>query len=168
MTDDLFLEPGDPGELKGSIRAGDLLNLPCLFRVTGEGEWDAKPAEYHDDGSIKQKAQGPRPFVECDVVVLGAGGIEDYASGVRVSWTRVVPAQLSMEKVGRWVPARPKQQDDRSIILMGFDEKGKARAAELLPEAEALFASRDVAAVTEHLDATPVPPAYDTDEEPFS
>jgi hypothetical protein len=162
---DPFVEPGDPGDLKGSIRAGDLLNLPCLFRVTGEGEWEAKPAELNDDGSIKQRAQGPRPYVECDVVVLGAGGIEDHASGVRISWTRVVPAQLSMAKVGQWVPARPKQQDDRSIILLGFDDKGKARAAELLPEAEALFADAPVPAAVP--DAVPPAPAYADGEEPF-
>ena len=160
---DVFVDPGDPGDLKGNLRAGDLLNLPCLFRVTGEGLWDAKPAELNDDGTVKHKAQGPRPYVECDVVVLGAAGIEDHASGVRVSWSRVVPDQLSMAKLGRWVPARPKQQDDRSIILMAFDDKGKARAAELLPEAEALFVSE--AAPVEPPSTTP--PAYADGEEPF-
>lgn len=155
-----FVEPGDPGELKGSIRAGDLLNLPCLFRVTGEGEWPAKDA-FTDETGKQHRAQGPKPYVECDVAVLGASGIEDHSAGVRISWGRVVPAQLSMEKVGKWVPARPKQQEDRSIILMGFDDKGKARATELLPEVEALFSP--VAAVSEALGATEVDP----DTEPF-
>lgn len=151
MTD-VFMDPGDPGELRGSLRAGDLLNLPCLFRVTGEGEWPAKPEE-------NKRAQ---PYMECDVVVLGAGGIENHASGVRISWARVVPAQLNMGKVGQWVPARPKQQDDRSIVLMGFDARGKEAAAKLLPEAEALFAA---SSVTEAFGAEPV--AYAPDEEPF-
>lgn len=155
-----FVDPGEPGELKGSLRAGDLLNLPCLFRVTGEGEWPAKDA-YTDDSGKQHRAQAAKPYVECDVVVLGAAGIEDYGAGVRVSWSRVVPAQLSMAKKGKWVPARPKQQDDRSIILMGFDEKGKARAAELLPDAEALFAT------AESVGASPIP-EYADGEEPFS
>lgn len=159
MTNDPFTDPGDPGEMKGSLRASDLVNLPCLFRVTGEGEWEAKPAELNDDGTVKHRAQGPQPYVECDVVVLGASGIENHGSGVRISWRRVVPAQLSMAKLGQWVPARPKQQEDRSIILMAFDEKGKVRAAELLAEAEALFAAATAAA--------PAPEGEDYGEEPF-
>lgn len=142
MSDD-FVDPGEPGELTGSMKATDLINLPCLIRVTGEGMWDAKPAELNDDGSVKKRAQGPRQYLECDVVVLGAGGIEDHGEGVRISWARVVPSQLSMEHLGRWMPARPKKQDDNSIILMGFDEKGKARAAELMPEVNELFARVD-------------------------
>lgn len=159
MTDP-FIDPGDPGELKGNIRAGDLLNLPCLFRVTGEGEWPAKEA-FTDETGKQHRAQPPSPYVECDVAILGADGIEDYGSGVRISWARVVPAQLSMEKVGKWVPARAKKDPkDNSVSLWAFDVKGKARAAELLPEVEALFAG---AQVTEALGATEVDP----DTEPF-
>lgn len=152
-------DPGDPGDLKGTLRAGDLLNLPCLFRVTGEGEWPAHAAEYHDDGTLKEKAKRAQPYVECDVVVLGVDGIENHGSEVRVSWTRVVPAQLSMAKLGQWVAARPKKQDDNSVILMAFDEKGKARAAELIPEADALFAT---SALADALAAAP-----DPDTDPF-
>lgn len=137
MTD--FVDPGEPGELQGTLRAGDLINLPCLLRVTGEGMWDAKPAEYNDDGSIKKRAQGPQPYLECDVAVLGASGVEQHASGVRISWTRVVPHQINASHKGRWMPARPRKQDDNSIILTAFNEQGKAAAAALLPEVEALF-----------------------------
>lgn len=157
MTDP-FVDPGEPGELKGNLKATDLLNLPCLFRVTGEGEWPAKPAEFHDDGTLKNRAQGPRPYLECDVVVLGAGGIEDHASGVRVAWARVVPDQISMAHLGRWMPARPKKQDDNSIILMGFDARGKEAAAALLSEAEALFSTAPSAPA----------PEYAPGEEPFA
>lgn len=143
MSDDPFLEPGDPAEPSSmQLRAADLINLPCLVRVTGEGMWPAKAA-HTDEQGVTHRAQPEMPYVECDVVVLGASGIENHASGVRISWRRVVPAQLNMSKVGRWVPCRPKQQEDRSIILLGFDERGKARARELLPEAEALFGPVD-------------------------
>ena len=158
---DVFVDPGDPGDLKGNLRAGDLLNLPCLFRVMGEGEWPAKEA-FTDETGKQHRAQPPSPYVECDVVVMGADGIEDFGTGVRISWARVVPAQLSMEKVGRWVPARPKKDPkDNSVSLWGFDEKGKARAASLLAEAEALFA----VAPPEPTDTTP--PAFADGEEPF-
>lgn len=162
MTDDVFAEPGDPGELKGSLRAADLINLPLLVRVTGEGEWPAK-AEHTDDQGVKHRAQAASPYVECDVAVLGASGIEDHSAGVRISWRRVVPAQLNMDKAGKWIPCRPKQQDDRSIILMGFDEKGKATARALLPEVEALFGQTVEEKVADAFGATEVPPG----EEPF-
>lgn len=146
----VFVDPGEPGELKGSLRAKELINLPCLFRVTGEGMWEAKPEE-------NKRAQ---PYVECDVVVLGASGIEDHASGVRISWARVVPAQLNMGKKGQWVPARPKQDTDNSVFLVGFDAKGKEAAEKLLPEAEALFAT---ASVVSEFNAEPV----EYSDEPF-
>jgi hypothetical protein len=90
-------------------------------------------------------------------VVLGASGIEDHAVGVRISWRRVVPHQLSIDMAGRWVPCRPKQQEDRSIILTTFDAKGKAKALELLPEIEELFGARTVAQVVDAFDATEDP-----------
>jgi len=166
MTDDPFVEPGDPGELRGSLKAKDLINLPCLFRVTGEGMWPAKDA-YTDENGKQHRAQPPSLYLECDVVVLGAGGIENYGSGVRISWARVVPSQISIANKGQWMPARPKRDDDNSVYLTGFDAKGKALAAGLLPEAEALFTEAEAAAVASALDATPVPPGYDPEEDPF-
>jgi hypothetical protein len=159
---DPFTDPGDPSEPRSDfLKPGDLVNLPCLFRVTGEGHWPAKPA-YTDDTGKQRKAQGPQYYVTCDVVVLGAAGIEAHDSDVRINWSRVVPAQISMANLGQWVPARPKKQDDNSIILMGFDAKGKATAAALLPEVEALF-SEPVPAVPD----AAAPPAYAPGEEPF-
>lgn len=155
MTDP-FLDPGEPGDVKSALRASDLINLPLLVRVTGEGEWPAREAGVDANGQ-QIRAQGPSPYVECDVVVLGASGIEDHATGVRISWRRVVPHQLSIDMAGRWVPCRPKQQEDRSIILTTFDAKGKAKAAELLPEIEELFGVRTVAQVVDAFDATEDP-----------
>jgi len=151
-----FLDPGEPGDVKSSMRAGDLINLPLLVRVTGEGEWPAREAHVDEQGR-QIRAQGPTPYVECDVVVLGAGGIENHGTGVRISWRRVVPHQLSIDKQGEWVACRPKQQDDRSIVLMGFDEKGKRRAAELMGEIDALFGSVSTADVKAAFDATEEP-----------
>ncbi len=161
MTDYEFGDVGEPGDVKSALRASDLINLPLLVRVTGEGEWPAKDA--HTDEQGRQiRAQGPTPYVECDVVVLGAGGIEDHGSGVRISWRRVVPAQLSMQKLGQWIPCRPKQMDDRSVVLMGFDEKGKARAAELMPEIELLFPRPHLEQAVQAIGA-----AFNAGEEPF-
>ena len=128
--------------------------------------WAAKEAHTDDNGK-KHKAQPEQPYLECDVVVLGASGIEDWGSGVRISWRRVVnpdegAPQISMANLGQWMPARPRKQEDNSIILTTFDEKGKARAAELLPEAEALFATGPVKAAE-----SPIP-EYADGEEPFS
>lgn len=149
----MFADPGEPGDLKGALKAKDLINKPCLFRVTGQGMWDPKPAVLNDDGSVKFKAQGPRPYFECDVVVLGMDGIEEHGSDVRISWQRVLP-QLE-GRVG-WVAARPKEQDDNSVILLAFNEQGKAKAAELLPEIDALFG------------AAADGPVYAEGEEPFT
>lgn len=151
-----FQDPGEPGELQGALKAKELINKPCLIRVTGAGEWDAKPAEYNDDGSVKRKAQGPRPYLECDVAVLGMGGIEEHGQGVRISWQRVLP---QLEGKTGWVAARPKEQDDKSIVLLAFNEDGKAKAAELLPEVEKLFGAPA---------AEPVPDELaEYDSEPF-
>lgn len=163
---DPFVDPGEPGELKGSLKAKDLINLPCLFRVTDEGMWPAKDA-FTDENGKKHRAQPPSPYLECDVVVLGAGGIENHGSGVRISWARVVPSQISIANRGQWVPARPKRDDDNSVYLMTFDAKGKQLAAALLPEVEELFVVGESAAVADALNATPVPPGYDPEEDPF-
>lgn len=131
----MIVDPGEPGELKGSLRAKDLVNKALLLRPVKE---DTVPGQ---DGK-------PWHFVECDVVVLGMGGIEEHASGVRISWVRVIP-QLA-DRIGQWVACRPKVQDDNSVALMAFDEGGKKKAADLLADAEKLF---EVAAVERPADA---------------
>ena len=149
MTDP-FVDPGEPGEPgAGNLRAKDLINLPLLIRP-------------YDTGSDVGKEDGkPYKFVIADVVVLGVGGIEDHGSGVRFSWKRAIP-QLE-DRMGQWVGATPRAQEDKSVILVGFAEKGRDIARRVMPEVEALFAAPAPAPVT---DAPP--PAYEAGEEPFS
>lgn len=162
---DPFGTLGEPGEPKADyIKAKDLLNLPCLIRVTAEGEYPAAPEELNADGSVKEKAKRAQPYLECDVAILGAGGVENHDSGVRIAWTRVVGHQISIANKGVWFCARPKEVDNNAVILTTFDEKGKAAAAALLPEVEALFAA---AAPAPEPATTPAPPAYADGEEPF-
>lgn len=123
---DPFVDPGEPGELKGSLRAKDLINKPLIVRPVAERE------ETGQDGK-------PWHYVECDVVVLGVGGIEDHASGVRVSWVRVIP-QLT-DRLGAWVTGTPKVQQDNSVVLVPFGEKGREVARQVWPQVERLFTS---------------------------
>lgn len=125
MSDE-FVDPGEPGDL--SLRAKDLLNKPCLIRPNvvlhnGKGK---------DDGGNDTTYT----FVSCDVWVLDRAGIVESGTGVQVSWKRAMP-QLT-DRIGKFVAATPRRQDDNSVILEAFTEGGKevARAAikEILTE----------------------------------
>lgn len=145
---DLFVDPGDPGELKGSIRAKDLINKPLLIQPISEDRVEGQ------DGK-------PWHFVECNVAVIGMGGVEDHASGVRISWVRVLPqlTQRMAEAPGAWVGGIPKVQQDNSVILTAFSEKGRAAANALMPQVQGLFPPAQADELT--------PPAFADGEEPF-
>jgi hypothetical protein len=147
MMSDLFVDPGEPGELKGSLRAKDLINKPLLIRPLSEQ-------------TVEGQDSKPWHFVECDIAVIGMGGIEDHASGVRISWVRVLPqlTQRMTEKPGAWVGGIPKVQQDNSVVLTPFSDKGRETASNLMPQVVAVFkpAEQNIA-----------PPAFDPGEEPF-
>jgi len=149
MTE-MFVDPGDPGELKGSIRAKDLINKPLLIQPLSEETVEGQ------DGK-------PWHFVECNVAVIGMGGVEDYASGVRISWVRVLPqlTQRMNENPGAWVGGIPKVQQDNSVILTPFSDKGRETASNLMPQIMGLF--KTVEPTPENI----APPAFGPGEEPF-
>lgn len=149
-----FMDPGDPGELKGQIRAKDLINKPLLIQPVREDRVEGQ------DGK-------PWHFVECNIAVIGMGGVEDHAAGVRISWVRVVPqlTQRMNEAPGAWVGGIPKVQQDNSVVLTPFAEKGRAVASELMPKIKALFAPAEVASQPSSADE--IPSAYAPGEEPF-
>lgn len=149
---DLFVDPGEPGELKGSLRAKDLINKPLLLQPVAEERIEGQ------DGK-------PWHYVECHVVVIGMGGIEDHASGVRISWVRVLPqlTQRMRENPGMWVAGIPKVQQDNSVILQPFSDRGRETARGLMDQVTALFKP----AATEVPNEVPPPPAFNAGEEPF-
>lgn len=111
-----FVDPIDPPDPELRMGAADLKNKVCLFRPTAHGEWPAKDATVSEDGRAI-KAQGPRPYIECDVWVLDRAGIVEEGTGVRVSWWRAVE-QLKPVALGKFVLAMPVEQQDRSVILL--------------------------------------------------
>lgn len=124
MTD--FLDPPDPPEGQASLKAKDLKNKVCLFRPTALGEWPAKEA------TEDQKAQGPQPYVECDVWVLDRAGVIEEGTGVRVGWWRAVE-QLK-NQMGQVVGAKPMEQDDRSVVLVALTGEAREVAAKVSAE----------------------------------
>lgn len=111
-----FVDPIDPPDPEDRMGAADLKNKVCLFRPVAEGEWPAKEAGTNEDGSHR-KAQGPRPYIECDVWVLDRAGIVESGTGIRVSWWRAVE-QLKPVAFDSFVLAMPVEQQDRSVILV--------------------------------------------------
>jgi hypothetical protein len=109
----MFVDPGEPGDLGPQLRAKDLINKPLFIRPLHEAEVEGK------DGK-------PWRYIECEVAVIGMDSIEDYASNVRISWTRVLP-QLR-DRIGKWVAAVPRVGDDNAVVLQPFTEDGKRRA----------------------------------------
>lgn len=131
-----FVDPGEPGAAAiGGLRAKDLVNRPLLIRPVETGTDIGK-----EDGREYR-------FVVCDVAVLGAAGVEEHSSGVRCYWKRAIP-QLEA-RMGQWVGATPKAQEDKSVILVGFADRGREVAARLMPEVTALFGAARPAPVHE-------------------
>lgn len=145
MSDDGFVDPGEPGELQGLMRAKDLLNKPCIFRPhpiqQGQGKDDAGNPQSYD-------------YYPCDVWVLDRAGIVEHGTNVQVSWKRVMP-QLS-EKVGLFVAATPRRGDDNSITLQPFTDSGKEIARLAIKEIKSATTT----------DTAPEP-EYAPGEEPF-
>ena len=149
-----FVDPPEPPE-GGGLKANDLKNKVCLLRPVEIGEWPAKPEERDESGNVTKKAQGPRPYYECDVWVLDRAGIVEEASGVRISWWRAVE-QLK-DSLGQFVLAMPVEQDDRSVILVKTAREDWRKVG---AEAVAFITSGAEAPVTVAVD-------YDDGEEPF-
>ncbi len=111
-----FTDPVEPPEGGASMKAADLQNKVCLFRPTGTGEWPAKEARVDEQGK-EWKAQGPQPYIECDVWVLDRAGILEEGTGVRVSWWKVVK-QLEAVEFGDFVLGMPRKEDDSNAIVL--------------------------------------------------
>jgi hypothetical protein len=145
MTDD-FVDPGEPGELTGRLKAKDLINKPLIIR----------PLEVRHDGEGKDDAGNPKAYtyVKCDVWVLDRAGVVEKGEGVRFSWVRVLP-QLE-DRVGQFVAGTPVVQDDNSRVLQPFTEGGKEIARKVIAEIKAETAAE--------IRAEGEPPPIDDDE----
>ncbi len=122
MSDD-FVDPGEPGELHGLMKAKDLLNKPCLIRPNKIAQAMGKD----NDGNPQ-----PYDYFPCDVWVLDRQGVVEQGTGVRISWVRVMP-QLA-DRIGQFVAATPRRQDDNSVVLQAFSEAGKEIARVAIKE----------------------------------
>ena len=106
--------PPEPSQGDGDyIKAKDLKNLPIILRPVA-----VKELPGNEEGKTWK-------FVECDVWILGAGGVEEQGTGLRISWWRAY--EQIKNAIGRFIPCRPVEQDDRSVILVPL--KGDTRAA---------------------------------------
>ncbi len=121
-----FVDPIDPPEASERMTAAALKNKICLIRPMSWDEWPSTPAEYDGEGNQTKKAQGPRPYCECDVWVLDRAGIVEEGTGVRFSWWKLVKpldskgeqGQLRPVELGSFLLAMPVEQPDRSVILV--------------------------------------------------
>jgi hypothetical protein len=129
-----FVDPVEPPEGGLSMKATDLQNKVCLFRPVAHGEWPAKPESVDETGKTI-KAQGPRPYIECDVWVLDRAGIVEEGTGVRVSWWKAVE-QLKGVEFGSFVLAMPLKEDDSNAIVLIKTSKQEWRdtAAQVIKE----------------------------------
>jgi hypothetical protein len=141
----VILDPPEPPEGGGSMRAKDLVNKVCVFRPVSVGEWPAKPATEHE------KAMKAQPYVECDVWVLDRAGVIEEGSGVRVGWWKAVE-QLK-GSLGQYVGAKPRTEEGSNAIYLAA-LSGEARAVAEQAVATLAGSSAPVA-------------QYDQDEEPF-
>ena len=138
-----ILDPPTPPEPSegGSLKARDLKNLPIILRPVRVAEEPGKRDPEKPDEEPK-----PWKFVECDVWVLGAGGVEQEGTGLRISWWRAY--EQIKNAIGRFIPCRPVQQDDRSVILVPL--KGDTRAA-----AERIVADVETGAIDDEAGTEP-------------
>ncbi len=105
-----FADPPDPPDAGSSLRAKDLKNRVVIFRPVSLGEWPARPATEDED------EKSAAPFVVCDVWELDRSGVVQSATGVRVSWWRVVEQLRTL--MGEFVAGKVTENDDRSITLV--------------------------------------------------
>ena len=131
MSDEGFSDPGAVPEGGDRMNAKNLKNQVLLLKPTGTGMWDAKDAVLNEDGSVKIEAQGPRPYVVCDVWVLDRAGVVEEGTGVRFSWWKVVE-QLK-EKMGRFVGGMPViEPGGKARIFVPLDDTHREVATKLV------------------------------------
>ena len=123
MTDEGFVDPGTPGDLSSGMRAKDLVNKPLLIRPNAVETFDGKDNEGN-----------PKAYqaVVCDVWVLDRAGIIEQGTNVQFSWVRVMP-QLT-DRLGKFVAATPRRQEDNSIVLQAFSDDGREIARKAIAE----------------------------------
>jgi hypothetical protein len=126
VTDD-FMDPGEPGELTGFLKAKDLINKPLII----------KPLAVRHDGQGKDDDGNPTSYtyVNCDVWVLDRAGVVEKGEGVRIAWKRVIP-QLE-DRIGKFVAGTPIVEADNSRVLQAFSEAGKEIARKVIAEIKA-------------------------------
>jgi len=149
MSDD-FIDPppsAEPGE--GNLRGDDLINKVCVFLPRAVGQWPAKPAEGD------QKAMKASDYVECEVWVIGVGGIETHGDSVRLAWWRSVPGLR--DNIGRFIEGKVRVNEDRSRTIERLSDADKKAVRALKDEILA-----QSAATTATLEVTP-----EHSDEPF-
>lgn len=110
MTEEL-IDPPEPEESsEPTLRAKTLKNRPLIVR----------PVDHKTEAGQDGK---PWEFVECDVWVLDRSGVEQFASGVRVSWWKA--RNQIKGAIGAYIACRPEEMDDNSVVLRPL--RGEAR-----------------------------------------
>lgn len=131
-------EPPDPGE---RLNAKNLKGAYLVLRPTELGYWPAKdetPEERDPQGNVTRKAmkaQGPQPYVACDVWVFDRAGVLNSDTGIRFTWWRAVE-QLK-ERIGVFTMCRPVEQEDRSVVLNALTGQARETAEKIIAEIKA-------------------------------
>lgn len=131
-------EPPEPSEGGDYIKAKDLKNLPLVVQPQNIG------TDIGKDGTDYE-------YVNCSVWVLDRSGVVNSGTNVRVSWWR---AREQLRNIlGRFVPCRPVEQPDNSVILVPLKEEARKVAESVIADLK-----------TAPADPGPEPPS---DSEPF-
>lgn len=104
------------------LRGKDLKNRPVILR----------PEAYAED--IGQDGK-PWKYVTCDVWVLDRAGVEQQATGVRISWTYAV-GQLK-QQMGQLVACRPVEGESNAVELQPLQGDARIVAEKVAGEIEA-------------------------------
>ena len=115
--------PPEPSQGDGEyIKAKDLKNLPIILRPVA-----VKELPGNEEGKTWK-------VVECDVWILGAGGVDESGTGLRISWWRAY--EQIKNAIGRFIPCRPVEQDDRSVILVPLKDQARKVAEQVVADVE--------------------------------
>ena len=129
MSDVEIMDPPTPPEPSegDNLKAKNLKNLPIILRPVRVTE---------EPGKVTEQDPDPKPwrYVECDVWVLGAGGVEQEGTGLRISWWRAY--EQIKNAIGRFIPCRPVEQDDRSVILVPLKDTARKMAEQIIGDVE--------------------------------